>query len=106
MLGENIVAAVIDVDCYQNTEEEIKYGGPKYLGFEFWVRKKEKEFMTEYVRCMLHEYNVPIINIRNTKSKIVNETELHTLDQIREVIENNKDHMFEDYKYYSKKRCK
>ena len=45
MLGENIVAAVIDVDCYQNTEEEIKYGGPKYLGFEFWVRKKEKEFM-------------------------------------------------------------
>ena len=106
MLKENIVAAVIDVDCYPNTEENIKFGDPQYLGFEFWVRKREKEFMTNYVNCMLHEYGVPVINIKNTKSKIVNEAELHTLEQIKDIIERNKDHMYEDYKIYSKKRCK
>ena len=106
MLGENIVAAVIDVDCYPNTEDNIKYGGPQYVGFEFWARKKDKEVVTNYVKCMLYEYNVPFINIRNTKSKIVNESELHTKEQIKDIIERNKDHMFEEYKIYSKKRCK
>ena len=42
-MGENIVCAVIDVDCYPNTPEKIKYGAPPYVGFEFWVNKKDIE---------------------------------------------------------------
>lgn len=85
-MGENIVCAVIDVDCYQNNPDDIKYGGPKFIGFEFYVRKKNKQVMTDYVRCMLYEYGVPVINIRNNISKIVNEDEIHTPEKVREVI--------------------
>ena len=105
-MAENIVCSIIDVDCYPNDDVDIRFGGPKFIGFEFYVRKKDKDVMKDYVTCMLHEYNIPIIGIRNTKSKIVNETQLHSVSTIRDVIEKYKDYasMCEGYrKIYCRK---
>ena len=105
-MGENIVCAVIDVDCYPNTPELIKYGAPPYVGFEFWVKKKDRQVMTDFVKCALHEYGVQIIHIDNSHAKIVNEDDIHTPEKIIDVIERNKDHLFDECEYYYRKRCK
>ena len=102
-MKESVICSVIDVDCYQNSEKNIELGGPKYIGFEFLVRRSEKRMMTEFVRCMLHEYNIPVISIKNSKSIIATESEVITMEQIRESIEQNNNPIVEKGKVYYRK---
>ena len=104
---ENIICSVIDVDCYPNDPEDVKFGGPKFVGFEFWVKKSDKELMTNYVKCMLYEYGIPFININNSHYKIVNEKDIHTPLMIRSIIEENKDNKeLKPKEYYYRKIVK
>lgn len=94
---ENIVCYVIDVDCLPNHPKDARFVGPKYIGFEFYVRKREKDIMKSYINCMLHEYNIPVICIKDFRTKIINEKQLHSKEQIKDIISSEGPKMLNDY---------
>ena len=54
----------IGVDCVKNNPENIRMGGPEYLGFIFNVSKRNTEYMKEFIVEALLGYEVPIYAIK------------------------------------------
>lgn len=51
------------VDCVNNDPVDIRCGGPKYLGFDFFVRPEKKVEMSDFIQKALDLYRIPLMKI-------------------------------------------
>ena len=103
---ENIICRVIKVDCIPNDPIDIKFGGPKYLGVDFFVKKTDAKMMMDYIRYMFHEYGIPFINIRDAHAKIVNSCEVLDEADIRDYIEKHHEELINKFSVNKNKELK
>ena len=54
----------IGVDCVKNNPENIRMGGPEYIGFVFNVSRRNTEYMKEFIIDTLLGYEVPIYMVK------------------------------------------
>lgn len=60
--GELTFVKHVKIDCEVNDKEDIKCGGPYYLGYDFYVSPTERNDRIEkFIRKLLSKYNQPII---------------------------------------------
>lgn len=63
-MDKNLVkCSKISVNCVENDPIDIKCGGPKYLGFDFYVREEEKDKMRIIICSSINEIGIPIESI-------------------------------------------
>lgn len=73
------------IDCERNDWDDIKYGGPQYLGFDFKVSDSEDDKELEaWLRKTLKKYGHNIISIKIHK---IDES-IWTRDEMEECIKN------------------
>lgn len=53
----------IVVDCIHNDAQDIRMGGPEYLGFDFFIKKEQTEEIKTFIKETLEENNAPLINM-------------------------------------------
>lgn len=77
----------IHIDCQSNDWDDIKYGGPSYLGFDFYVDDNidQKEY-EQWLRKKLKEYGHGCINIKFQKTKL----KVWSKEDIEECMKNTK----------------
>ncbi len=90
---ENVICRVVKVDCIPNDPVDIKFGGPKYLGVDVYVKKSDVKFMMDYIRYMFYEYGIPFINIRDAHAKIVNNCDIVDEKTIKDYIETHREEL-------------
>ena len=54
----------IGVDCVKNNPENVRLGGPEYIGFVFNVSRRNTEYMKEFIIDTLLGYEVPIYMVK------------------------------------------
>lgn len=63
-MGKTVTAfSAISVDCVNNDPVDINAGGPKYLGFDFNVRKEETEEIIGFIKETLTTLCIPLMDI-------------------------------------------
>ena len=73
------------IDCERNDLDDIKYGGPQYLGFDFKVSDSEDDKELEaWLRKTLKKYGHNIISIKIYKI----DENIWTRDEMEECIKN------------------
>ena len=77
-------SAHISVDCEENDSVDIRCGGPKYLGFDFYVDLDKVKQMEKFISSCFKKYQRPVISIHNVGESLV-ET-LWTKEMIEECI--------------------
>ena len=63
MEKELINCSKIVVDCAYNDPVDVRAGGPKILGFDFYVKNEETEEMIRFIEETLKETKVPLMSI-------------------------------------------
>ncbi len=61
--GKTTTYAKIVVDCIKNDAQDIRMGGPEYLGFDFFIDNKQTEEIKTFIKETLEENKVPLINM-------------------------------------------
>ena len=78
----------IIVDCQENDWEDIKYGGPSYLGFDFIVSSDiDNEEYIKFIKEKLKEYGHRCLKIT---IKEISEPKIWSKKDIEECIKKNK----------------
>lgn len=74
----------IIVDCEDNDIVDIKCGGPRFLGYDFFVKTEEVEEVIDFIKEKLKENNQPLIRIFSTSGS--EKAELWTKEKIEKCI--------------------
>ena len=61
-----IVCSHISVDCVVNDPVDVRCGGPDFLGFDFFVKLEETEYMQQAIKIALEQFEVPLRNMYET----------------------------------------
>ena len=54
----------IVVDCEENDIVDIRCGGPRILGYDFYVEDEEVKDLVKFIKEMLKKYNQPLMKIQ------------------------------------------
>ena len=70
----------IIVNCEENDIVDIKCGGPRFLGYDFFVENEPEDFI-EFIKNSLKENKQPLLSIysineENSKAKIWSKEEI------------------------------
>ena len=78
----------VEIDCKQNDWDDIRYGGPHFLGFEFVVDSSENDKdLEKFLREKLKKYGNPCLSINIYDME---EPKVWTREEMEECIKNNK----------------
>ena len=100
-----INCSIISVDCVENDPVDVRCGGPKYLGFDFYVREKEAEQMKNFIVATLETFKVPLQSIYTSGTIQIEEKKVWTKERIVESIKVNAEYLqTEATRTYSHKR--
>lgn len=78
----------ISIDCEENDWEDMKYGGPRYLGFNFPVEDDiDKIEYEQFIREKLKQYGHGCIDIKFID---IPKPKAWTKEEIEECIKNTK----------------
>ena len=69
-MSKKILCTVIGVDCVRNDPEDIKCGGPNYLGFDFNVPKGKTDEMKQFIGETLYAFGIPVVRIYNDEEDV------------------------------------
>lgn len=65
-MNKIVYCSKISVDCVYNDPVDVKAGGPKFLGFDFFVKTIEEDTMIKFIKTTLNELNIPFMNVHVT----------------------------------------
>jgi len=84
---EVCTAIHLGVDCEENDSVDIRCGGPRMLGYDFYISTDEnlKEVESK-IKEFLKKYNRPFIRINSSKQKDFNVEKLWSLSKIEKCI--------------------
>ena len=86
---KKVLCTCIMVDCVRNDKQDIKCGGPQFLGYDFYVRIEETKEIITFIKKTMNELGVPLINIRLQKDVMKKESSIWTKERIKSCIVNN-----------------
>ena len=87
----------ISVDCVANDPVDIRCGGPEYLGFDFFVKKEETEYMQLFIRETLKVLEIPLTNMyASCKNMKKPSNKLWTKERIVEAISKDANYLKEE----------
>ena len=63
-MSENkVVCSHISIDCRINDAQDIKMGGPQYLGFDFYVAAEQAKEMEKFIEKAMNDLQIPISSL-------------------------------------------
>lgn len=77
------------VNCQANDSVDIRCGGPRYLGYDFYVEKGHEKESTDLIKKTLKECGFPCIGTRISPNGFIAEKNLWSLKMIEKCIKNN-----------------
>ena len=83
----------IGVDCIPNSEEDIKKGGPKYLGYDFVVPYRDAKKASLLIEKKLKTLCVPIHGITLSDRFLFKKNDACSIDKIIQVIDDDPDYL-------------
>ena len=102
---EDFVSCVkIAVYCVLNDPEKVANGEPKYLGFNFVVRRNEVSEMVRFIKETLDIFDVPYESVDvygNIELPIV---KVWDKERIIKAIKESKDYLINEFKKYTKQK--
>lgn len=97
MSNDNLIrCSHISVDCVANDPVDIRCGGPKYLGFDFYVREEQTQEMQEFVAATLESFEVPSINLYISGTNYLSKKDVWTKESIVNEIRENAEYLQEE----------
>lgn len=97
MEKELVNCSKISVDCVYNDPVDVRCGGPKILGFDFYVKNEETEEMIIFIKETLKETKVPLMSIGVIqKDLFLAEKEIWTKTKIVECILKESDYIIKE----------
>jgi hypothetical protein len=77
----------IAVDCVKNKDKEnIKNGGPKIIGFDFFVKESDAKDIMKFIVVALSNLEVPLMKIGIEEKLTLTEQNICTKEKILESI--------------------
>lgn len=74
------------VDCMENDPIDFKCGGPRILGFDFFVKPDECDTRIEEIKALLLKYKRPLMSVRTVPCVPGKQYTLWSLDSIEKEI--------------------
>jgi len=79
----------IGVDCAENDQQDIKCGGPQYLGYDFYISMEDNmSYIESQIKNSLKENSKPLVSISHDVIEDFNVNDLWTLAKIEDCIKN------------------
>lgn len=73
----------LSIDCYKNNDiESLKNGGPKYVGYDFFIKPEHKNFILVLTKNILDLLAIPYKRIYIDSVTKAKENELSTIEDI------------------------
>jgi hypothetical protein len=88
-MEKEILCTHIAVDCVRNDKQDIRIGGPEFIGYDFYVDKNETKEMKKFIINTLREFGTPLENIYVEGTVTKNQAKVWTKDKIYNCIKNN-----------------
>lgn len=79
----------IAIDCQENDRQDIRMGGPQYLGYDFYVEKAKAKEMLAYITKTMKTLKIPLLDIRNAGKVYKEEHQVWTEERIHKCLANN-----------------
>lgn len=77
----------IGVDCVENDPQDIKCGGPEYLGYDFYISMEDNmSYIESQIKNWLKEYGKPFVSISHEVIEDFNVSELWSSSNIEKCI--------------------
>lgn len=89
MSSKEIICSHIAVDCVENDKQDIRMGGPQYIGYDFYVKKEDAKEMKDFILKTLKKFGVPIESIYVAGTVVKEESKVWTKEKIHKCIANN-----------------
>lgn len=98
-MEKNIKGTKIVIDCIPNDPVDIRCGGPKILGYDYFVKQEETISLIEVVEKTLEELKLPIMEIRvEDEGKLrLTEKEVWTKERIIQSLINDSSTVRSEY---------
>ena len=102
MKREKIISCShISVDCVVNDPVDVRCGGPDFLGFDFFVRQEETDYMKQAIKIALEQFKVPLRNMYVVGIVNKKESEVWTRNKIVRAIASDAEYLqFENSRNY------
>ena len=81
------------VDCVQNDKEDIKCGGPAFLGFDFYVESEKLAEMKKFIVETLFAFDVPVSNIYSAEDVYLEEKDVWNMATILKAISDDAEYL-------------
>ncbi len=95
----------ISVDCVVNDPVDVRCGGPDFLGFDFFVRQEETDYMMQAIKIALEQFKVPLRNLNVVGIVNKKESEVWTRNKIVRAIASDAEYLqFENSRNYGSSR--
>ena len=98
-LDNEVICSQIVVDCAPNDNQDIRMGGPQYLGYDFFVLREQADEMLEHVKNVIHQTGAPLIRAYIGDTVVKTTDQVWTKERIAKCIQNNEadidTHLFE-----------
>ena len=88
-----IVCSHISVDCVVNDPVDVRCGGPDFLGFDFFVKLEETEYMQQAIKIALKQFKVPLKNMCVVGIVNKKESEVWTRNKIVRAIASDAEYL-------------
>lgn len=82
MEKKKVQCSTISVDCCHNDPVDIRCGGPEYLGFDFYVDKREVQKMMHFLIVTIEQLHCPLMNISIGEDIVMDEDQVWTKERI------------------------
>ena len=82
MEKKKVQCSTISIDCCHNDPVDIRCGGPDYLGFDFYVDKKDAQKMMQFIIVTIEQLRCPLLNITLGDDLTIDEDMVWTKEKI------------------------
>ena len=92
-----VVCSHIAVDCVENDSQDIRIGGPQYIGYDFYVEREKAEEMIEFIEKVLERTGAPLLSIYVAGTVVKEKEDVWTKEKINKCISNNEGGIEKEY---------
>ena len=87
MKAQMVESTKLKIDVSPNKPEIVSQGGPKYIGFEFFIRKEQSANMCDYADKVLKAYKIKYIKMECVGNVLMSEDKLATKKTMLDEVE-------------------
>ena len=102
---KRVACSHICIDCVSNDPVDIRCGGPEFLGFDFFVKCEDVDYMQQVIMITFNQIEMPFKKMTITGPFNKKVTDVWTRDRIvKTILRNAENFKFEERRNYGSSR--